>query len=190
MRTLLIILIFLTVFAGKSVLQIPAEHSATYLQGFQKRIDGNTIIYNSPQPEVDQALLGRARTEFRSIEWETEPIPSNSSGDFINFIWIFGIDVNVESHPWNLLVNGTKYLTFYNPKDNEAATWSVNGKDGSQITFRRTMIDRYDDAFGYTTLKLPKSATEGYEGKPLTVQILAEETGSNVVVYDFYEPRK
>jgi hypothetical protein len=151
-----------------------------YLQGFQKRVEGNTIIYNSPQPEVENALLGRARTEFKTISWESQAIPKAIEGEFISFIWIFGIDVNVESHPWHLLVNDKKYLTFYNPKNNDLKSWTVDGIRGSQLHFRRTMIDRHGDAFGYATLKLPAEAVKGFEGEPLLFSVLSEEAGSNV----------
>ncbi|MBM3434775.1 MAG: hypothetical protein FJY07_01000, partial [Bacteroidetes bacterium] len=160
--------------------QTNRSNSDNYLQGFENRIEGNTIIYNSPQPEVENALLGRARTEFKTISWESQAVPENIEDEFISFFWIFGIDVNVESHPWELLVNDKKYLTFHNPKNNDLQSWTVSGIEGSQLHFRRTMIDRHGDAFGYATFKLPASAVRGLEGKPLQFSVEAEEAGSNV----------
>ncbi len=165
---------------GSTLSQIKNSQSSNYLQGFQKRTEGNTIIYNSPQPDVENALLGRARTEFMTISWQTQPLPEEFSEEFISFIWIFGFDVNVESHPWDLLVNGKKYLTFYNPKNNDERSWTVNGIEGSQIQFRRTMIDRHGDAFGYATCRLLYSAVKELKGKPLTLTVLGEDAGSNV----------
>jgi hypothetical protein len=149
-------------------------------QGYAQSIGGATINYNSPQPEVETALLARAKTEFKIIEWETEQLPVKIEEEFINFIWIFGVDVNVESRAWDLLVNGKKYLTFYNPKNNDQQIWSVDGIEGSKISFRRTMIDRHGDAFGYASFTLPKSSIQKFYGQSLKLTVLGEEAGSNV----------
>jgi hypothetical protein len=163
-----------------SIGQSNSNETVNYLQGFSNRLEGATINYNSPQPEIETALLARAKTEFKIIEWETEPLPEKLEQDFVNFIWIFGFDVNVESHAWDLLVNGKKYLTFYNPKNNDQQSWSVDGIEGSRISFRRTMIDRHGDAFGYAMLRLPKKAFESFKGKPLRLSVHGEEAESNV----------
>ena len=180
MKNLLICSAFLFFSFELAIGQNTSFGTVSYLQGFAKAIDGATINYNSPQPEVETALLGRAKTEFRIIEWETEPLPAKLEQEFVNFIWIFGFDVNVESHAWDLLVNGKKFLTFYNPKNNDMKYWMVKGIEGSEISFRRTMIDRHGDAFGYATLRLPASAIESAKGRPLKMKVQAEEAGSNV----------
>lgn len=177
-------LLFFTFISLLFIIKITAQTtftgSAEYLQGYANRIAGNTIIYNSPQPEVENALLGRARTEFKTISWESQAVPEVITDEFVSFIWIFGIDVNVESHPWDLLVNGKKYLTFYNPKNNDLQSWTANGIEGSQIHFRRTMIDRHGDAFGYATFRIPSAEIRDYAGKPLQFEVQSEEAGSNV----------
>jgi len=180
MKKLIVLWMYLGFQGGNALSQATDPQISNYLQGFQKPISGNTIIYNSPQPEVENALLGRARTGFKTISWESQAVPENIADGFISFIWIFGIDVNVESHPWNLLVNGKKFLTFYNPKNNDLQSWTVNGIEGSQLHFRRTMIDRHGDAFGYATLRLPASAASDFKGKSLPISVEAEEAGSNV----------
>lgn len=172
--------IIFSAFVGFTVAQNTGSNPTNFLQGFEKRIEGNTIIYNSPQPEVENALLGRARTEFKTISWESQSVPGEITDEFVSFIWIFGIDVNVESHSWDLLVNGKKYLTFYNPKTNDQQSWTETGIEGSQLHFRRTMIDRHGDAFGYATFRLPVTAISGFSGKPLQFSVKAEEAGSNV----------
>ncbi len=180
MKKLLIFSAFLIFSSEFTFGQNTSFGAVNYLQGFAKAIDGATINYNSPQPEVETALLGRAKTEFKIIEWETGPLPIKLEEEFVNFIWIFGFDVNVESHAWDLLVNGKKFLTFYNPKNNDMKYWMVKGIEGSELSFRRTMIDRHGDAFGYATLRLPASVIVSAKGRPLKMKVQAEEAGSNV----------
>lgn len=180
MKILLICLAFLLISCELTFSQNNSIGSVSYLQGFAKAIDGATINYNSPQPEVEPALLGRAKTEFKIIEWETEPLPHSIDQEFVNFIWIFGFDVNAESHAWDLLINGKKFLTFYNPKNNDQGYWLIKGTGGSEISFRRTMIDRHGDAFGYATLRLPASAVKSSAGRPVNMKVMAEDAGSNV----------
>ena len=60
--------------------------------GYNQEIQGETIVYHSPQPDADEALLVRSQDKNRFIEWETETIPEDFSENLITFVWMAGID--------------------------------------------------------------------------------------------------
>ncbi len=126
-----------------------------FFSGYEETIHGGGFIYHSPEPDVTSSMLIRSLISTDDIEWATEKIPSTYSEPSVYFIWMFGIDVNTDSHEFYLSVNGTKLLTFRNPTITSKKSWAIEGADGSELLFMPTMIDQYDDLMGYAILKLP-----------------------------------
>lgn len=151
------------------------SHTA-YLKGFVKPVAGEYINYHSPHPDAKSALLVRSLKREQFIEWKTQAIPADYDKDYATFIWIFGIDVNKESHDFDLLINGEKWFTFSNPKNTRKKQWSIKKKDGTELRFKATEIDKYDDFMGYAFLKIPISKFQ--KGKPLLLQVKGESAGS------------
>ena len=153
------------------------QNKLTYFQAYEKTISGNELNYHSPLPDVKTSLLVRANELYNSIEWETETIPKNYNDDFLTFIWMFGIDVNVDSHEFDLFINEKKILTFSNPKSNEDKVWKVKGKAGSELLFRSTMTDKYGDFMGFAILKVPTSFIT--PGEAVKILISGDNKNSN-----------
>ncbi|MGA8442785.1 MAG: glycoside hydrolase family 38 C-terminal domain-containing protein [Candidatus Sulfotelmatobacter sp.] len=154
-----------------------ADH---YVGGYHSSVDGETIHYHSPDPDADSALLVRGQNVAPSISWETEPMPDAHS-DFAQFIWLAGIECagftgEVESHNFDFLINGQRWFTFRNAKDDTAKNWKITGKDGSELTFNAAMTDRAGDLFGYMTLTAP--AKDFRPGKSLLLEVRGDNSGS------------
>jgi alpha-mannosidase len=158
----------------------PSDSAGRYVSGYHSTVQGQTIDYHSPDPDADSALLVRGQSVAPSISWETDPMPDVPS-DFSQFIWLAGIECagftgEVESHNFDLLINGERWFTFRNAKDDTAKNWKVTGKDGSELVFHAAITDKAGDLFGYTVLKVP--AKDFPPGKPLLLEVRGDNSGS------------
>src|ERR1700733_298535 len=158
----------------------PSVSTDRYVSGYHSSVQGQTIDYHSPDPDADSALLVRGQSVAPSISWETGPMPDVPS-DFSQFIWLAGIECagftgEVESHNFDFLINGQRWFTFRNAKDDTAKNWKVTGKDGSELAFNAAMTDKAGDLFGYTVLKVP--AKDFPPGKPLLLEVRGDNSGS------------
>jgi len=147
-----------------------------WIRGYQKTISGTIFVYHSPQHDQTTSLLVRSREPERVISWQTAPIPERFTCDTATFVWMFGIDVNTDSHSYDLYVNDRYMLSFKNPVDTMKRVWKIRGKRGSELIFRSTMVDKYGDLMGYAFLSLP--AGDYPENRPLTIRIEGEQAGS------------
>ena len=164
----------------KDALSQPSAAADRYVNGYHSSVDGETIHYHSPDPDADSALLVRGQDVAPSISWETDPVPDVHS-DFTQFIWLAGIEGagfigEVESHNFDFLINGQRWFTFKNAKDDTAKKWKVTGKDGSELTFNAAMTDHAGDLFGYMVLKAP--AKDFPPGKSLLLAVRGDNSGS------------
>jgi alpha-mannosidase len=155
--------------------------AGTYLNGYRKSIEGETIAYRSSHPDAETALLVRARKDAHSIRWETDTIPDAFLGDQYRLIWLAGLEKDGfqnphEVHKFDFIVNGTKWLTFRNLKDTTAKKWKVRAPNGAELSFESTTVDRVGDLFGYMLLTIPKRLVS--PGKPLTIQVVGEDAES------------
>ncbi len=166
---------------------LPVQMAPTrWLQGYQKTITGGTIRYHSPQPDVRNALLVRSLEKRDFIEWESAPIPSDFNREYVTFIWIFGMDVDLDSHTYDLYINEQKWFSFSNPKTSSIKEITVKGPEKSELRFRVTLIDRHDDVFGYVSMRLPAASFP--RGKTLNLKVMGETAGSRVWYMTFQSP--
>ena len=133
-----------------------------------------------PGPGCRLGVAGKRAERRPSISWETEPMP-DVHGDFTQFIWLAGIECagftgEVESHNFAFLINGQRWFTFRNAKDDTAKNWKITGKDGSELTFNAAMTDRAGDLFGYMILKAP--AKDFRPGNSLLLEVRGDNSGS------------
>ncbi len=175
----------LFVLLGFGILQ--AQIAPTrWFQGYQKTITGGTILYHSPQPDVRSALLVRSIDERDFIEWEAAPVPFDFNREFATFVWIFGMDVDLEPHQYDLYINGVKWFRFSNPTTSSVKEILAKGPENSELRFRITLIDRYDDVFGYVSMRIPVSSFP--RGEPLTLRVVGETASSRVWYMTFQSP--
>lgn len=151
---------------------------AKYFPGYIRTTHGGGFSYHSPHPEVRQSMLLRSVSASDYIEWETFTVPSDYDRQFINFIWLYGIDVSPDSHKYTLFLNGDTALAFSNPLVTDTAVLVVQGKDGIMLTFRPSMVDKYDDLMGFAILQVP--AGKLVKGKTQKIKVTSEGAGSRV----------
>lgn len=163
-----------------------SKQTEKWLQGYQTTITGGIIDYHSPQPDVTSALLVRSINSEDHIGWETEVIPKDYPHDIVTFIWIFGMDVDIHPHDYDLIINQRQWFRFSNPKTSKAKQWTLNGPHGSTLTFRVTKVDQHGDVFGYAALTLPMSAFS--KGKALQMKVVGETAASRVWYMTFQSP--
>ncbi|MCX6243509.1 MAG: hypothetical protein NTU98_02295 [Bacteroidetes bacterium] len=173
-------LLFVLFFLGWNMLQAQQETAwpGKFFRGYSKSLTTGKFSYHSPQPDVTESLLLRSVDSASFISWETEKVPVDFKDPSANFVWMFGIDANAESHKYRLYVNGTWCLTFANPVALELKPWTVTGSHGAALTFLTTMLDKYDDPMGYAILKLPSALIR--KGEPQVIKVVGESAGSSV----------
>ncbi len=157
-----------------------------FFSGYEKTVHGGGFIYHSPEPEVTSSMLIRSLLSTDYIEWTTGKVPAGYKGQDVYFIWMFGIDVNSDSHEFTVSVNDKNLLTFQNPRLTSKKYWSIDGIGGSQIIFMPTMIDQFDDLMGYAILKLPSRLVKQDEGQD--IKITGQSAGSQAWYMTFESP--
>lgn len=150
---------------------------AQYLSGYSNAIAGETIKYESQQPDATSALLVRSEEERKYIEWSTDPFPKGDKNDPVEFIMIAGIDVNPEdNHGFQMFINDELHFSFRNPLDTLTMNWDLEGKNGIKLRLQGMMIDKYGDLFGYLFLSVPRNLYE--PGMPLRIKVSGETANS------------
>jgi len=144
--------------------------------GYEQRVSGEVLHYHSPLPEVEHSLLVRSEDASRSIEWLTAPVPEDLSGDFVEFVWMFGLQADSDRHGFQLHVDGEPWGEFRNPLTTAVRDWTLEGAGGSTLRFRATLVDRFDDLMGYATLRLPRDSVTA--GEPVRLSVVGESAGS------------
>ena len=147
-----------------------------WLQGYAKTIGGETIGYHSPYPDATSALLVRATDGTMAIEWETAPVPRDFGEPFATFLWMSGLATQKGAHRFVLSVNGEPVLTFRTGKDASDKEWTLPGTNGATLSFKTTLVDQFQELFGFMTLKLPKSMLR--PGSPVRLKVTGENGGS------------
>ncbi len=153
-----------------------AGTNETFFRGYSRTLHGPVLEYASCQPDANAALLVRSLDSANTIEWETESLPQGFPDDSATFVWIFGLNGNLEVRPFRMSVNGTHWLTFHRPEDVTQSIWNVTSRNGAVLQFRRTLIDKNNDLFGYAFLTVPKALLT--PGKPLRILVQGESAGS------------
>jgi len=149
---------------------------SAWLKGYAKTVSGETIGYHSPYPEATSALLVRATDGAMAVEWETEPLPADFNQPSATFIWMSGLATQKGAHRFLLSVNGTPLLSFRTGKDATEKTWEISAKDGSSLSFKTTLVDQFQELFGFMFLKLPRSMLT--PGRPVRLKVVGEKGGS------------
>ena len=162
----------------------PTSGNQAWLQGYAHPISGENLSYHSPHKDRDTSLLVRSQDKKRYIEWETQALPESYDLPTATFVWMFGIDVNPDSHSYDLLINDEAALTFRNPVEDSTPDWTVEGKSGIRLRFRSILTDKYGDFMGYAFLSVP---TRICLGGPLRIRIEGESADSQTWYMTFKE---
>ncbi len=150
--------------------------SPSWLKGYAKTISGEVMGYHSPYPDATAALIVRATDGTMAIEWETEPVPAGFDAPFATFIWMCGLGTGKGAHRFDLSIDGRAAFAFHSGRDAADRAWALTGSEGSSLSFRTTMVDQFQELFGFMFLKVPRSILR--PGKPLRLRVRGENGGS------------
>ena len=149
-------------------------------EGFGEKVEGGEIDYYSPLPDIQKALLTRATDGRMRISWKTGAIERNAP---CQLVWLAGLGSNLGEKPFDLYVNGEKYLTFTSSVQEH---WIVQGINGSRLEFQATVTDAVGDRFGFMILTLPAGVYA--DVKPVELAVAGQASGSNawymIFMYD------
>ena len=80
-------------------------------------------------------------------------------------------------HAFALSLDGKPFLSFHTGKDASERAWQVRGPEGSSLAFKTTLVDQFQELFGFMFLTVPRSMLT--PGKPLRLKVVGEKAGSN-----------
>lgn len=169
MKTSLLRFIFL-LSSTVVVAQTQTLDTETILNGYEKKIEGQDFSYQSSIPVAKECLLVRATNGKSAMEWETVSVPSNIKGEYVTFAWLAGLGSSPGPAKFNVAVNGIQKFSFWTKDINE---WEDVAEDGSVLSFRKDMIDRSGDRFGFMYLKVPADKIK--KGESLRIRITGEK---------------
>lgn len=149
-----------------------------FFQGYKNEVSGAKFTYHSPLNSTESSLIVRAHKSFKPIVWQTEIVPADYNEKTVSFIWLYGIDVLVNTQQFEVFINGNKWFEFSSPANNDKDSWSVSGKEGAELKFNKTMIDKHKDQMGYVVLKLPTSAITKGEAVTISIKGVANESSA------------
>jgi hypothetical protein len=114
----------------------------------------------------------------RVIEWQTEPIPSDYTGEYATFAWIaaHSTGTSTADRKFFVTINGDRWFTFTTVKERRVWQWTVEGRDGAKLSFDGKWEDTVNDLFGYVYLRVP--VRDFPKGQPLTVSIVGDSARS------------
>ena len=150
--------------------QSQTSDTENILNGFGKKINGQDFTYQSSIPVAKECLLVRATNGKSTMEWETAPVPSNIQGEYVTFAWLAGLRISPGPAKFNVEINGIKKFSFWTRDINQ---WEEKTEDGSVLSFKKDMIDRSGDRFGFMYLKVPGGGIK--KGESLKIKVTGEK---------------
>ncbi len=157
-------------------------HAANWIEGFATPVSGERITYNSPLPEVTEALLSRATDGAMAIEWETAPVPSAGLPDSVTFVWMMGLMAQEPHRRFDFFLNGEEWGSF---RTGTRRAWAVEGSGGGTLRFRAVLADQHGDLHGFMRLTVPSSLLR--LGRSQILKIVGEDAGSMSWAMTFLE---
>ncbi|MFZ1289576.1 MAG: glycoside hydrolase family 38 C-terminal domain-containing protein [Melioribacteraceae bacterium] len=148
-----------------------------FIQGYNKIIQRGNFTYHSPHPDITKALLVRARKGEMVIEWQTEIVPQNYKNEFVSFVWYFGISQSAINHLFELSINNKSFLKFKNELGSKIGSWETKGINNSNLTFKVTTTDRYNDLMGIAFLRVNKKDIK--LGEPINIKVTGVDAESS-----------
>lgn len=153
----------------------------TLVNGFVRKLSGTDLSYHSSIPTATEALLARATDGTSAVEWETAPAPEASGP--VTFAWLAGIGSSPGKASFDVAVNGIRKFTLQTDGTDH---WLLKHEDGSELAFRKDLIDQNGDRFGFLFLTIPASQIR--PGQPLTLRVTGANAGKTSWYMTFKTP--
>lgn len=156
----------------------------TFLQGFEVKLEGETLDFLPGLSNGQVALLVRATDGSSTLEFQSSVVPIDYDKEFVSLVWSAAISRRLQEPPgsFDLYLNGSRQFTFYSHKDSLTANWTIKS-GSSDLSFVSTEITKdSQDAFGYMFLNIPTSSVR--KGERITIKVTGGKQGS----MDWYMP--
>lgn len=174
--SLIVVLIFTICLSISIYAQTEFSYNSKFLSGFEKELSGETIEYYTLGSNSFDALLVRSLDSRDFIEWETEAVPADIKGNIITFAVIASLQVNSDSHRFDVYLNNKKYFSFNNPTEKSLNDITITGLNKSKMIFTNLEYDRFEDLTGFIFFHLPKKDFDA--GKPIKIRVQGESAES------------
>jgi hypothetical protein len=130
---------------------------ARWLQGFEKAVSGDTIVYPWAYPGQTKTLLTRATTGQMRVAWTAEPVPPGAADERITYLWHAGTASGYGAHAFTFTVNGAPIAVFRSGRSAEDRAWTIAGDGGATLSFRTTRVGTFNELFGFMWVTAPRS---------------------------------
>jgi alpha-mannosidase len=149
------------------------------LKGYVRTIAGDRLDYMCFNPLASTALLTRCTTGDMNIEWETEAVPTNAAGQYVEFTWIvsYSTVTSAANRTFAFFINDAKTFDIKSQKGVNPKHWTETAADGSELSFQLVKPDAAGDANGYMTLKVALARVK--KGEPLRLRVVGEKANSS-----------
>lgn len=157
--------------------------SSDFKQGFDIEVSGKPFSYHSPFPDVTQSLIVRGRSDYQPIEWKTEPVHLDGTESFVNFIFLYAMDVSSSPSNFAIYIDDTELFQFSSPTTSTLGERLFKDEKGSVLLLNATMNDKYNDHMGFATLKMPVGMLKNGKATKLKVSPVSTDNEAWFMLY-------
>lgn len=153
-------------------------HGSGFYQGFQNSKSGTELDFFPFLEDNNIVLYLGENGKYKSLEFETSPIPKDYNEEYISFIWNTGIANSGENKPseFKFSLNNKELYTFQTYSNSNPRSWQYISPKGIELSFLSTQESKpFQDQFGYMILSVPVKDFE--KGKSLLIK--CDEIQSN-----------
>ncbi len=161
-------------------IDVPVFGKQQLINGYGKTLQGEVIPYVSLYENfAKNALLTRCTDGKKTIEWETDPMPSDLTGNYAYFTWIAAHSTGTSSgtRHFDFFINDALAFTITTHPKNYPSFWSFSGSDSTKLVFAQMKKDWVGDAHGMVYLRVPVSKYP--KCKPLKLKIVGQKQDCN-----------
>jgi len=165
-------------------MQVYVPDNDLLISGYMNRVSGTKFSYGTAIPGTDDAMIVRATDGNWFMEWETAPVPSDVSQEYISFVWAANLDSRTDDIPMTLSVNRMTDIEF---DLSSGGRWKSE-KDGLSLSFQQSVVDEHGDFYGFMILRVPSDQLAA--GEPVALRVTAGNTNTSAWYMTVTEPVK
>ncbi len=135
----------------------PVE-TENYYQGFDKPVSGTELDYFPFLKKGNVVMYLGENGLYKSITFQTKPIPKDYNQQFITYIWQAAIGKSTEDRlsEFQMSINDQEFFILTSYQEGQLKSWEYSNDQGITLSFLHTETSKATgDIFGYMFLKLP-----------------------------------
>jgi len=174
------LLLLFIIHGFKAQINAPFFGEQKFINGYAKALQGESLPYFSVYANyAKEALLTRCTDGKKTIEWETDAVPSATKGRYAYFTWISGFSCGTSSgtRHFDLYINDSLVLTFTTFAKQYPPFLSYAANDSTRLVLEYKRKDWANDSHGFAYLRVPLSKYP--KGKALKLKVVGHAQNSN-----------